>query len=295
MLSLYWPSFCWSWILGKFDWTKSGKFPGFTEPAEGYHGLKFSETFGAAAFAVRVRTEFLRDLGPCLNPFGAFLLLQGLETLSLRGQRHSENALALAKWAFSFLFFMVLQSDILPLGISNNIRMLNGCLISDFLLTNHMTSLKNFFDLTFMEASFPLVSKVTWRSLPRLWTVSSLRVNWLMSATPRLSSSILLLRPTLSLHLRSRLPLVWRPTWFACLLALRTSGISLRISRRRSRSHLHKPEWKYQFFLRSTCPYAQQFTSVFTSFSLGETLKIRKHHQLKNPFFWSPGTNGVPC
>jgi len=83
---------------GKFDWTKSGKFPGFTEPAEGYHGLKFSETFGAAAFAVKVRTEFLRDIGPCLNPFGAFLLLQGLETLSLRGQRHSENALALARY-----------------------------------------------------------------------------------------------------------------------------------------------------------------------------------------------------
>jgi O-acetylhomoserine/O-acetylserine sulfhydrylase len=83
---------------GKFDWTKSGKFPGFTEPAEGYHGLKFSETFGAAAFAVKVRTEFLRDIGPCLNPFGAFLLLQGLETLSLRGQRHSENALALARF-----------------------------------------------------------------------------------------------------------------------------------------------------------------------------------------------------
>ncbi|CAA7261268.1 unnamed protein product [Cyclocybe aegerita] len=83
---------------GKFDWTKSGKFPAFTEPAEGYHGLKFSETFGAAAFAVRVRTQLLRDLGPALNPFGAFLLLQGLETLSLRGQRHSENALALARY-----------------------------------------------------------------------------------------------------------------------------------------------------------------------------------------------------
>lgn len=85
---------------GKFDWTKSGKFPGFTEPAEGYHGLKFSETFGAAAFAVKVRTEGLRDLGPALNPFGAFLLLQGLETLSLRGQRHSDNALALAQCVF---------------------------------------------------------------------------------------------------------------------------------------------------------------------------------------------------
>ncbi|KAF8174545.1 Cys/Met metabolism PLP-dependent enzyme-domain-containing protein [Pholiota molesta] len=83
---------------GKFDWTKSGKFPGFTEPAEGYHGLKFSETFGAAAFAVRVRTELLRDIGPALNPFAGFLILQGLETLSLRGQRHSENALALATY-----------------------------------------------------------------------------------------------------------------------------------------------------------------------------------------------------
>ena len=91
---------------GKFDWTKSGKFPGFTEPAEGYHGLKFSETFGAAAFAVKVRTEFLRDIGPCMNPFGAFLLLQGLETLSLRGQRHSENALALAKYVFSSFLFL---------------------------------------------------------------------------------------------------------------------------------------------------------------------------------------------
>jgi len=83
---------------GKFDWTRSGKFPGFTEPSEGYHGMKYSETFGAIAFAIKVRTEILRDIGPCLNPFGAFLLLQGLETLSLRGQRHSDNALALAEW-----------------------------------------------------------------------------------------------------------------------------------------------------------------------------------------------------
>ncbi|KAF9560610.1 O-acetylhomoserine ami [Agrocybe pediades] len=83
---------------GKFDWSSSGKFPGFTEPSEGYHGLKFSETFGPQAFAAKVRTEGLRDLGPALNPFGAFLLLQGIETLSLRGQRHSENALALASF-----------------------------------------------------------------------------------------------------------------------------------------------------------------------------------------------------
>jgi len=83
---------------GKFDWAKSGKFPGFTSPSEGYHGLVFSETFGSVAYAVKVRTEFLRDIGASLNPFGAFLLLQGLETLSLRAQRHSENALALARY-----------------------------------------------------------------------------------------------------------------------------------------------------------------------------------------------------
>jgi O-acetylhomoserine/O-acetylserine sulfhydrylase len=83
---------------GKFDWASSGKFPGFTEPSEGYHGLKYSETFGKVAFAIKVRIEILRDLGPALNPFAAFLLLQGLETLSLRAQRHSDNALALAQW-----------------------------------------------------------------------------------------------------------------------------------------------------------------------------------------------------
>ncbi|KAF8530072.1 O-acetylhomoserine ami [Hysterangium stoloniferum] len=82
---------------GKFDWT-SGRFPSFTEPAEGYHGLKFSETFGAVAFAVKLRIEILRDLGSTLNPFAAFLLLTGLETLSLRVQRHCDNALALAQW-----------------------------------------------------------------------------------------------------------------------------------------------------------------------------------------------------
>jgi len=83
--------------LGNFDWT-SGRFPSFTSPAEGYHGLKFSETFGKEAFAVKLRLEVLRDLGATLNPFAAFLLLQGLETLSLRAQRHSENALALARY-----------------------------------------------------------------------------------------------------------------------------------------------------------------------------------------------------
>ncbi|KAJ6575977.1 Cys/Met metabolism PLP-dependent enzyme-domain-containing protein [Mycena vulgaris] len=83
---------------GNFDWggATPSKFPAFTEPAEGYHGLVFSEAFGAGAFAVRVRVEMLRDLGPALNPFAAFLLLQGLETLSLRAARHCSNAAELA-------------------------------------------------------------------------------------------------------------------------------------------------------------------------------------------------------
>ncbi|KAI9444575.1 O-acetylhomoserine ami [Lactarius indigo] len=75
---------------GKFDWT-SGRFPSFTSPSEGYHGLKFSETFGNLAFATKLRIEILRDIGATLNPFAAFLLLQGLETLSLRAQRHCDN------------------------------------------------------------------------------------------------------------------------------------------------------------------------------------------------------------
>ncbi|KIJ67219.1 hypothetical protein HYDPIDRAFT_25691 [Hydnomerulius pinastri MD-312] len=83
---------------GNFDWARSGKFPSFTSPSEGYHGLIFSDTFGATAFAVKLRVELLRDLGPAMNPFAAFLLIQGIETLSLRAQRHSENALALATY-----------------------------------------------------------------------------------------------------------------------------------------------------------------------------------------------------
>ncbi|PIL32566.1 hypothetical protein GSI_05269 [Ganoderma sinense ZZ0214-1] len=83
---------------GKFDWAGSGKFPEFTEPAEGYHGMVFTERFGDAVFAVKCRLDVMRDLGPAMDPFPAFLLLQGCETLSLRGQRHSDNAMALAKW-----------------------------------------------------------------------------------------------------------------------------------------------------------------------------------------------------
>jgi O-acetylhomoserine/O-acetylserine sulfhydrylase len=84
---------------GKFDWGKHGaRFPQMVEPSEGYHGLKFWETFGAIAFAIRVRVEILRDLGSSLNPFAAFQLIQGIETLSLRAERHGQNALVLARW-----------------------------------------------------------------------------------------------------------------------------------------------------------------------------------------------------
>jgi len=88
---------------GKFDWG-NGKFPVFTDPAPGYHGLNFHEVFGPngsfgnIAFIIRARVEGLRDFGPSLSPFNAFLFLQGLETLSLRVERHSLNALDLAQW-----------------------------------------------------------------------------------------------------------------------------------------------------------------------------------------------------
>ncbi len=90
---------------GNYNWG-NGKFPQFTEPSEGYHGLKFWDVFGEGnplglpniAFAIRARVEGLRDFGPSLSPFNSFLLLQGLETLSLRVQRHVENALELAQW-----------------------------------------------------------------------------------------------------------------------------------------------------------------------------------------------------
>ncbi len=88
---------------GKFDWG-SGKFPVFTEPSPGYHGLNFWEVFGAEgpfgniAFIIRARVEQLRDIGACQSPFNSFLLLQGLETLSLRVQRHCDNALKFARW-----------------------------------------------------------------------------------------------------------------------------------------------------------------------------------------------------
>ncbi len=82
---------------GKYNWG-NGKFPQFSEPSEGYHGLVYSETFGELAFIIRARVEGLRDFGPAISPFNSFLLLQGLETLSLRVEKHTENALKLAEW-----------------------------------------------------------------------------------------------------------------------------------------------------------------------------------------------------
>jgi O-acetylhomoserine/O-acetylserine sulfhydrylase len=88
---------------GRFDWS-SGRFPDFTEPSPGYHGLKFWEVFGEdgpfgnIAFIIRARVEGLRDLGPALSPFNSFLFLQGLETLSLRVGRSCDNALEIAEW-----------------------------------------------------------------------------------------------------------------------------------------------------------------------------------------------------
>jgi len=82
---------------GTFDWA-NGKFPEFTEPSPGYHGLVYSEALEAAAFIAKVRIEGLRDYGGALSPFNAFQIIQGLETLELRIKKHSENALELAQW-----------------------------------------------------------------------------------------------------------------------------------------------------------------------------------------------------
>ena len=82
---------------GKFDWT-NGKFPEFTEPSKGYHGLKYSEALGELAFIVKLRIEGLRDLGVALSPYNAFQIIQGLETLEIRIDQHSKNALEIASW-----------------------------------------------------------------------------------------------------------------------------------------------------------------------------------------------------
>jgi O-acetylhomoserine/O-acetylserine sulfhydrylase len=84
---------------GKFPWGEhAARFPQMNDPSEGYHGLKFFDTFGPITFAIRVRVEILRDLGACMSPFAAQQLILGLETLSLRCERHASNAMTLAKW-----------------------------------------------------------------------------------------------------------------------------------------------------------------------------------------------------
>ena len=86
---------------GKFDWEKSGKFPQFVEPNPSYHGVSFTKAVGAAAFAVYIRAILLRDTGAAISPINAFVALQGLETLSLRVERHSENAAKVVKFLAS--------------------------------------------------------------------------------------------------------------------------------------------------------------------------------------------------
>ena len=83
---------------GKFDWGASGKFPGLTEPDESYHGLRYTESFGAAAYITKARGQLMRDMGTCQTPMGAFLLDLGLQTLPLRIRQHSSNALKVAQF-----------------------------------------------------------------------------------------------------------------------------------------------------------------------------------------------------
>ena len=83
---------------GKFDWVASGKFPQLTEPDPSYHGVRFVDAAGPAAYATRIRATLLRDTGATISPFNAFILLQGLETLSLRVERHVQNALKVVEY-----------------------------------------------------------------------------------------------------------------------------------------------------------------------------------------------------
>ena len=83
---------------GTFDWAKSGRFPGFTEPDPSYHGIQYTNAFGNLAYIIKARVQLLRDIGAALSPFNAWLLLQGLETLGLRVERHSANAQTVAEY-----------------------------------------------------------------------------------------------------------------------------------------------------------------------------------------------------
>ena len=83
---------------GTFDWAASGRYPAFTEPDSSYHGVRYVEAFGPAAFIIKARVQLLRDIGPAVSPMNSWLFLQGLETLALRMERHSENALRVAQF-----------------------------------------------------------------------------------------------------------------------------------------------------------------------------------------------------
>ncbi len=83
---------------GTFDWLASGKYPTLSEPCPSYNGIRMAETFGDFSFSIACRMLGLRDLGPCISPFNAFLILNGIETLPLRMQRHCDNALSVAEW-----------------------------------------------------------------------------------------------------------------------------------------------------------------------------------------------------
>lgn len=119
---------------GNYDWS-NGKFLQFTEPSEGYHGLRFSETFGNLAYILKCRVEGMRDLGPCISPFNSSQLIIGLETLSLRVQRQADNTLALARYLEAHpkvkqVFYPGLEND--PQH-TNALKYLNngfGCVLS---------------------------------------------------------------------------------------------------------------------------------------------------------------------
>jgi O-acetylhomoserine (thiol)-lyase len=99
---------------GRFPWNEN--FPALTAPSPGYHGMKFTETFGPLAFIIKARVEGLRDFGPCVSPFNSFLFIQGIETLKLRMEQHSRNAVEVGQWleknpAISWVNFPGLQSS----------------------------------------------------------------------------------------------------------------------------------------------------------------------------------------
>jgi len=142
---------------GNFDW-RNGKFPIFTEPSPSYHGLVFTDVFnpesdfGNIAFAIRARVEGLRDLGAALSPFNAFLLLQGLETLSLRVQRHTDNAAALALWlsehsAVDWVSYPGLESHPYHANATKYLRNGYGCVLS-FGLKDGFDAGKRFIEAT---------------------------------------------------------------------------------------------------------------------------------------------------